>query len=109
MGGQLVPRARIYEISRIGSNRPAHHELAAEIAGRQCLTAAMVEQSCGETDSLDKLFEKLSLLASCNRRGTFDAQRARRSSSPPSSASTFVDVHSSSGSSHSTSRSPSPA
>jgi len=45
---------------------PVQRLLAVDIAGKECLTAAMVEQSCAETDSVDKLFEKLCLLAGCS-------------------------------------------
>lgn len=46
---------------------PAQRLLAADIAREEFLTPATVEQCCAESDSLDKLFEKLQAVSNCSR------------------------------------------
>jgi len=79
----------------------ALQDLATEIASKQCLTAAMVEQSCAEMDSVDEVFEKLRQLSSCNCQDQFssaDALAVVRASCGCSSnvSSSTVDVDSAS-------------
>jgi chaperone BCS1 len=42
---------------------PAQRLIASDIAEKQCVTAAMVEQSCAESNSIDTLLERLCTLA----------------------------------------------
>jgi len=57
---QLIQHIMQVELS------PVHRLLAADLAEKDYLTAAMVEQSCVEADSVDKVFEKLCSLTGCS-------------------------------------------
>jgi hypothetical protein len=104
--GHIKPHELVQMIGHIMQTvpPPAHQVLAAEIASKQCLTAAMVEQSCAETDSIDKLFEKLSQLSNCSCQDLFSSADAldamRTCCSCSSSVSSTVDVDSACSDSH---------
>lgn len=88
---------------------PAHRLLAAKIAERDCLTPAMVEQSCAESQTLDKLFEKLCLISDSNSSNvpTLANIQHTKCASVPSLDSTVANVLSSQNSCTSRSSSPS--
>jgi hypothetical protein len=93
--GCLKPEALMQLIQHIMQETlmPAQRLLALDIADMDCLTAAVVEQNCAESDSVDKLLGKLSELTGCSScegpalTETPDSQAASLSGSVPSRAS----------------------